>query len=52
MLALRVTTGKHVAVLLLNGARTATVATGDHNVEAAARRVGVGNPDPGFGGCP
>jgi CubicO group peptidase (beta-lactamase class C family) len=32
-------TGKHVAVLLLNGARKTTLATGDHQAEAAARRL-------------
>jgi D-alanyl-D-alanine carboxypeptidase len=32
-------TGKHVAVLLLNGARRATVATGDRKVVAAARHL-------------
>jgi D-alanyl-D-alanine carboxypeptidase len=36
-------TGAHVAVLLLNGARRATVATGDHAVEAAARRLYCGS---------
>jgi D-alanyl-D-alanine carboxypeptidase len=32
-------TGSHVAVLLLNGARQATVATGDEKAEAAARSL-------------
>lgn len=32
-------TGKHVAVLLLNGARKTTAATGDHKVEAAAQHL-------------
>jgi D-alanyl-D-alanine carboxypeptidase len=35
-------TGNHVAVLLLNGARTTTAATGDHKSEAAARRLYCG----------
>ena len=35
-------TGKHVAVLLLNGARQSTVATQDPNVAAAARRLYCG----------
>jgi D-alanyl-D-alanine carboxypeptidase len=36
-------TGKHVAVLLLNGARTATVATTDPKVAAAARSLYCGS---------
>jgi D-alanyl-D-alanine carboxypeptidase len=36
-------TGKHVAVLLLNGARTATVAASDPRVAAAARRLYCGS---------
>ena len=35
-------TGRHVAVLLLNGARTATMANGDPKAEAAARRLYCG----------
>jgi D-alanyl-D-alanine carboxypeptidase len=35
-------TGEHVAVLLLNGARLTTVATGDPKVAAAARRLYCG----------
>src|SRR5918994_1279936 len=35
-------TGNHIAVLLLNGARKTTVATGDDKAEAAARRLYCG----------
>jgi hypothetical protein len=35
-------TGKHVAVMLLNGARLTTVATGEPKVAAAARHLYCG----------